>query len=122
MNINIKLFNYFKDHSWKKIINLLKNNNNIDVNLRDNNNNYLIQYAIIFNKIEIVKLLLRKESKLDIIDSDGKTLLFIPVKYNFLDILNILLIKNKLYIGESIINIKDNNGFTLALFYFKFKY
>ena len=112
MNINIKLFNYFKDHSWKKIINLLKNNNNIDVNLRDNNNNYLIQYAIIFNKIEIVKLLLRKESKLDIIDSDGKTLLFIPIKYNFLDILNILLIKNKLYIGESIINIKDNNGFT----------
>ena len=113
MNINIKLFNYFNDHKWKNIINILNdNNNNIDINLRDNNNNYLIQYAILFNKIEIVDLLIKKGSKLDIIDTDGKSLLFIPIKYNFLNLLSILLKYNNNYIGESIINIKDNFGFT----------
>jgi ankyrin repeat protein len=112
MNINISLFNYFNDHKWKNIINILNKYDNIDVNLRDNNNTYLIQYAVLFNQIEIVELLIKKGSKLDIIDSDGKSLLFIPIKYNFLKLLSILLKYNNNYIGESIINIKDNYGFT----------
>ena len=53
-------------------INLINNNPNLNLNIIDTPNNYLIQYAILYNYIDIVKLLLSKSIKIDIYDTDQK--------------------------------------------------
>ena len=118
MEKNIILFNLLKEHKWKDFETILKEdiNNEIDVNIRDNSNTYLIQYAIIFNKKDIVSLLINKSIKLDIIDTDGRSLLYYPIKYKYIDILELLLNFNNTNIGISLIDIIDNEGFN-ALHY-----
>ena len=72
-----------KDHQWDKFIEYLKNNEDVDVNIRDSTDNYLINYAIIFNKIDAVSILIYRGSRLDITDNDGRSILYIPIKYGF---------------------------------------
>jgi len=109
--IDIKiLYNLAKESNWDTFFNLLKDNDDIDVNIRDDNNNYLINYAIIQNNIEIVSLLINKGAKLDIVDTDDRSILYIPIKYGFNKILDLLLHFNKITIGISLIDIKDNNN------------
>lgn len=83
-----------------------------DINIRDNSNNYLIQYAIVLNNIDIVKILINKNVKLDVVDEDKRCLLYVPIKYGYYDILEELLIYNQNMVGISIIDIKDKDGYT----------
>lgn len=112
MNKNYTLFNILKNHKWDEFIKIINDdiNNEINVNIVDEANNYLIQYSILFNKKEIVSLLINKGAKLDIIDSDGRSILFIPIKFNFTDILELLLHFNSSSIGLNIIDLKDKYG------------
>lgn len=108
---NVKiLFNLVKQNKWDEVLDFLKNNDDIDVNIRDNSNNYLINYAIINNNIAAVSLLIHKGSRLDITDNDGRSILYVPIKYNFDKILDLLIHFNKINIGISLIDIKDKNG------------
>lgn len=108
---NIKiLFNLVKNHKWDKLIEFLKENDDVDVNIRDDSNNYLINYAVIFNNLDAMSLLIHRGSKLDIIDNDGRSILYIPIKYGFIKMLNLLLYFNKTNIGISLIDIKDKNN------------
>ena len=116
MENNIILFDYVKNHKWDKFVDLLKKDESIDINIRDSNFNYLIQYAIMFNKKDITTLLINKGCKLDIIDADGRSILFNPIKFNYIDILKLLLYFNNSVIGVSLIDIQDNTGNT-ALHY-----
>ncbi|VVU95179.1 Ankyrin repeats (3 copies) [seawater metagenome] len=116
MDDNKVLFEYIKNHEWEKFIDTLKNNEEIDVNIRDANYNYLIQYVIMFNKKNIVTYLINRGCRLDIIDTDGRSILFSPIKYNYIDILELLLHFNNSVIGVSLIDIRDNFGLT-ALYY-----
>jgi ankyrin repeat protein len=116
MNDNKTLFEYIKNHDWAKFTDLLKKKKEIDVNIRDSNYNYLIQYIIMFNKKDIVTYLINRGCRLDIIDTDGRSILFIPIKFNYIDILELLLHFNNNVIGISLIDIRDNYGFT-ALYY-----
>ena len=109
MNNNIILFDMIKDHQWEKFIEYLKNNEDVDVNIRDETDNYLINYAILFNKIDAVSILIHRGSKLDITDTDGRSILYIPIKYAFNKILDLLLHFNETNIGISLIDIKDMN-------------
>ena len=112
MENNIILFDYIKNHNWDKFIHLLEKNDDIDVNIRDSNFNYLIQYAIMFNKKDITKFLITKGCKIDIIDVDGRSILFTPIKFNYIDILELLLHFNDTVIGISLTDIQDNLGNT----------
>ena len=48
------LFNLLKEHNWEKIKTILSDDNlEIDLNIRDNNNEYLLTYAILYNKLDI---------------------------------------------------------------------
>jgi ankyrin repeat protein len=112
---NNVLFDMIKNHKWIEIIDFFKKNAHqplelLDVNIRDNSNNYLIEYAIIFNKKSIVQLLLDRGSRIDMRDSDGKCIVFIPIKYNYMDILDLLLDYNVSNIGISLIEIADKAG------------
>lgn len=110
MDINDNLFNLVKSHKWDELIKTINNTQNLDCNIRDNNNNYLIQYAILYNKIDITKLLIEKGAKLDVTDIDGRSLLFIPIKYNYDNILETILENDKNSIGISLLEYSDNKG------------
>ena len=62
MEVYKLLFDYAKNQKWDKFVNELKNldDEHTDINIKDKDNNYLISYAIIYNKPEIVKLLIEK--------------------------------------------------------------
>ena len=111
-NYNTILFNLIKNHKWIEFENEINKIDKCDVNVRDNSNNYLIQYALMFNKRNIVKLLVNRKAKLDIMDSDGHGLLFIPIKFGYDDLLEDLLTVDKSNIGISLVNIQDDTHHT----------
>jgi len=110
-NTNI-LFDLIKNHHWDKFIEFVEKHDNINVNLRDNGNTYLIQYATLHNQKDIVSILINRGAKLDITDFDGRSILFIPIKYGYNEILELLLHFSKSSIGLSLIDIQDNSGHT----------
>ena len=110
-----KIFDYIKSQDWKSLLLLIKDTK-INLNIKDNSDTYLIEYAIIFNKIDLIKILLDKEIKIDMIGDDNRSILYNVIKFSYIDILSLLLKKNNNLIGDSILNIKDNDGNT-AIFY-----
>lgn len=110
------IFNLIKLKDFEKLKKIIKNDVNIDVNIYDNQDNYLIYYILLFEQYEILELILKRDIRLDILDIDGRNLLYIPIKMNYVNILKILLDYNSKLIGISIIDIKDNLGLT-ALHY-----
>lgn len=111
-----EIFLLIKENKFKNLEELIKNNNNINLDIHDENYNYLIHYLIMFNQINLIKTILKKNIRLDVLDIDGRTILYYPIKFNYIDIFNLLLEYNKKIIGISIIDIKDNLGNT-ALHY-----
>jgi len=112
MNINTKLFDLIKNHKWKEFIEIINKIDDIDLNIRDEYHNYLIQYGVIYNNFQIVTEILKKKIRLDIKDSDGRTILYFPIKFNYIDILNELLNYDENVVGLSIIEAKDLNKYT----------
>jgi ankyrin repeat protein len=114
--MNNKLFKMIKYNKTIEFNKFIENNNLVDLNIKDEANNYLINYAIITNNIKILKILLKHDTKIDVIDENGRSILFIPIKYEYNDIINILLEYNNRHIGINITDIQDINGNT-SLFY-----
>ena len=88
----------------------------IDVNTKDDNGNYLIFFAIIMNNIKIVKKLIDYGSRMDILDSEGYNILYYPIRFNYLEIFDTLLEYDKKTVGVSLVNLKDFRG-AVPLFY-----
>ena len=66
-----KLFELLINHEWDNFKDLFeKYKNNIDINQHNKYNNYLITYTIIFNKSDLLKLLLENDVYIDVIDKD----------------------------------------------------
>lgn len=108
MDINKELFYLLKNHKYDDFKKIL--NNKININLQDEYNNTLIHYAIIFNQEDIIKILLSLNCKIDYLDTDGKTILYHPIKYGYNNILNILFTNTNNIIGIPINNIKDKSN------------
>ena len=112
------LFNLLKNkkiESFKKIIK--KNKKNIDLDIIDENGNYLIHYLINLNNFKLIEFVLENvKLRLDVLDIEGKNLTYFPIKYNYIDILELIIKYNDINIGISIIDKKDENGYT-ALHY-----
>jgi len=107
MDINKQLFNYILSQDWANFKKLITETGEIDLNIRDESSNYLIQYIILYNKVDLFDILIEKKCKIDIIDNDGKIMLYYVIKYNYYDLLVKML--NTTYIGLSLINFKDKN-------------
>jgi ankyrin repeat protein len=110
------IFNLIKLKDFKKIKDIIEKDENIDLNISDDQNNYLIHYILIYDQVEILKLILEREIRIDILDFDGRIILYTPIKFNYFDAFNLLLEYNQKLIGISILNIRDNLGLT-ALHY-----
>ncbi len=111
----LKIFNLVKLQDWKNLVKLIKDNN-IDYNIKDQSGIYLLEYAILFNQIELIKCLLDKNTRIDIIDDNNRCILYNIIKFSYIDILKLILEKNISTIGKSVLDIKDNDENT-ALFY-----
>lgn len=105
MKINSELFNLIKQNKWEEFIK--KCDDTIDYNIKDEQGNFLIQYIILYNKIDILEQLLKFNIKLDFIDNEGRTILYLCIKYNYLEIIKLLVTKTNNTIGIPIVNIVD---------------
>lgn len=113
-----KLFSLAKNNSWNKLFDLFKNNPEYFdyINSPDDFGNYLIYYAILNNNSSAVKFFLDNDALIDILDNENHTLLYIPIKFGYNDILDLLLFYNKVNVGLSIVDIPDNSN-NLPIYY-----
>lgn len=108
-----EIFKLLKNHLWKDFLKAIEDPN-IDLNIRDEQNNYIIQYIILYNKPEILELVLQKNINLDVKDLDGYGILHLPIKLGYNDILKILLSYQS--INVPLLDIVDKYGNT-PIFY-----
>lgn len=104
----MKIFDYLKDRDSQKVIAEL--NHNIDVNLRDQYDNYLIQYAVLFNMGNVVKMLISMGCKVDIIDKEKHSICYTPIKYGHHEIIQLLTSYNQNQISINLHDFQDDNG------------
>jgi len=107
MDISDKLFKLIKDNKFIELEKEIKTNKKVNLNTRDESGNYLISYAIIKNNLSMIKLLLNEKCKIDIVDQEGRTILYSPIKYGYDDIISLLLEYNDQTVGVSIVDMKD---------------
>jgi uncharacterized protein len=110
MDDNERLFDLAKQNKWNEFIEYLHTHEDIDVNLRDDADNYLMNYAVLQNQEDVVVALLKADSKIDMVDQDGRSILFVPIKYDYIALLKSLLDKNKQTVGISIVDLKDKKS------------
>jgi ankyrin repeat protein len=110
------IIDLIKNKNIKELISLIKKDKNINLNVKDNNYNYFIYYALLYNEEELIQLILDRNVRLDILDTDGRNILYVPIKYSYNNVLKKILKSDNKNIGIPIIDIKDKLGLT-ALHY-----
>ena len=116
-----KLFEYLKNHEYDSLITTLKTDDSIDLNEPDETGLYLIHYAILFRQKDIVALLISKKCRLDVLDADGYSIFYQPIKMNYIEIVKILIYFNNIVIGIPLLELQDKY-FNIPLNYaIKFK-
>ena len=101
------LFKLLKNNKYDEFLDYVNKNINLDLNIRDETANYLISYAIIKNNKEVVYVLLNKGCRIDITDQEGRTLLYLPIKFGYDEIVKLLIEYDKRNVGISIIDYRD---------------
>jgi ankyrin repeat protein len=110
MESNKLLFKLLKTNDLESFKDVLNSDPTIDVNIRDENNNYLLTHAVNMANVTIIQLLIDRGSRLDIIDNDDRSILYIPIDRGLDNILELLLRLGKLMIGIPAIDIGDKNN------------
>lgn len=77
----------------------------IDLNIKDSFGNYLINYVCLLNYPRCLNSVLKFDCRLDIIDDNGRSLLYYPIKFDYTEVFNILL--NSKLVGSYIYDIVD---------------
>lgn len=114
-DIIIKIFENIKSQKWKDVEDIIKKLD-MDLNIKDSSNVYLLEYVIIFNQINLIDILLKKNIRIDIVDDLNRSILYNVIKFSYIEILIKLLERNKTIIGKSILEIKDKDS-NIPLFY-----
>jgi len=115
--MNETLFELIINKKYNEFYKLVNSQpNKVDFNIHDTHNNYILMYAIIYNELDLVIFLIEHGASLDIVDTDKRSILYNPIKFNHMSLFNKLIEYNKNNIGLDILNIQDNNGNT-PLFY-----
>ena len=103
-----QLFKYIKNHQYDDLIKLIKSDDKIDLNEQDDNGVYLIQYAIMFGQRDIIALLISRNCKLDIIDSEGKGIFYLPIKFGYIEIIRLLINFSNVVVGIPLLEMQDS--------------
>ncbi len=111
-----EIFNLIKTQKFDELFQFIKNKKIKNFDLKDDNYNHFIQYIVNYNQINILKFLLENKDhislRIDIIDTDGRSILYNSIKFNYIDITKLLIEFNKTNIGISILDLKDKLGLT----------
>ena len=112
------LFRLLKSGRTEQFLEYISNLNpdEIDFNTKDEHNNYLLFFAIMMNNRKILKKMIEYEIRFDILDIEGYSVLYYPIKFHYPEIIDILLETDKNLIGISIKDMKDAKGNT-PIFY-----
>ena len=111
-----EIFNYLINNELDDFFNYIKKDTKKDLNLDifDKNKVYVIQYIVNYNRPDILEYILKNYPvRIDILDNDGRNILYYPIKYNFLKMIEIILFFNKNNIGVNLIDLRDKFGFTI---------
>jgi ankyrin repeat protein len=102
------IFNLIKSHQYDKLITLIKEDETLDLNILDETNTYLIQYVILFRQKDLLALLITRNCKLDILDSEGNSIFYIPIKFGYNDIVRLLINFSNVVIGIPLLELQDD--------------
>ena len=116
-----KLFNMVRERKYSDILNFINNNPEFDYNFQDDNGVYFIIYIVAINSIDILRKLLNLNIRVDLYDDDGYSILYIPIKFGNLDIIQLLLDYNNSSIGIPIHLMVDKNGWIAINYAIHFK-
>lgn len=106
------LFQFIKSNKEEQFIEYISalTPDDVDVNMKDDQGNYLVFFAVMINNRRILRKLVEFGTRLDILDSEGYSILYYPIKFNYTEIFDMLLEYNNSIIGISLVNIKDSKG------------
>jgi ankyrin repeat protein len=110
------LFIHLRNNKIDNVIKYISDNPDLDYNIKDDAGTYLIFYIITTNNTTLLDKILLTNIKIDVYDSDGRTILYAPIKYGFTDIVKSLLQYSENTVGIPIQSIMDDNG-NIALHY-----
>ena len=113
------LFTLIKTHKWDEFKTSISED--MDLNIQDNHMNYMVQYIILANQIEILKQILKYNVVIDWIDVAGKTILYEPIRFNYTEIIDILIEYDEHNIGIFLMDHKDASGKFPIHYALKFK-
>jgi len=117
----LELIKSNKKENINKAIKIIFSEKNLNLNIKDENNKYLIQYIILYNQYELLNTIIEYNKKniskpininLNVVDSDGRTILYNCINYGYNELLKILLDYDKTNIGVSIMDFADRLGYT----------
>ena len=112
---NTNIFKFFQENELNKFFNYIKDNKDeLDLDIYDDKNIYIVQYIINLNRPDILEYIFDNfEVRIDMHDNDGRKSLYYPIKFNFTKIIDLVLMnKIKKTIGVDILDIRDKMGFT----------
>lgn len=115
INILFQYLKYGKEDNFLEYLSTLTKKD-IDINMKDEQGNFLIFFAVMINNRKILKKILDFGARVDILDTNGFSILYYPIKFNYVEIIDILLDYDKQSIGISLVNIKDTHG-NVPIFY-----
>lgn len=112
-NIYVTLYSLLMSHKWEKFISMvIEKKDQIDVNVRDSKNNYMMTYAVMMNRHDVAQALIDQGAKVDIVDDENRSVSYYAITLQYDKILDILLKANEVAIGVSMLHRKDDRGKT----------
>jgi ankyrin repeat protein len=107
------IFDFIIKKDFNGLKKYIDSHDDIDIDVYDSHHNYFIQYLVIYNLVDIIKVILANRTiRLDIVDTDGRNILYIPIKFNYIELLELLIKSDAVNIGISIVDMADNLGYT----------
>ena len=102
-----KLFLMIKQEKWKELLKYVEKNKHKNFDYYDENNILFLEYLVIYNKYEIVKVLLKNNC----VTTINSFIMHIIVKYSYQKMLDLFIEKNSnSFFGYDILDFTNENG------------
>lgn len=110
------LFVKLRNNDTDGAIAFINNNLASDFNIKDDSGIYLIFYVVALNNLKLLTKLLETNIKIDVYDSDGRTILYTPIKYGFVEIVRKIINYSAITVGIPVQSLMDDFG-NIAIHY-----
>lgn len=106
-----KLFDLLKNHKYEEFKQYITDNPyTSDLNMRDDQGNFLLTYCVRLNRIGLVKFLFENNARYDIVNRHNQSIIYECLDNSYMDIFEEILAHSKHAIGIMITDIRDSDG------------